>query len=577
VTLFESGPAVLLIEDNPGDARLIKEMLAEDDTTPFRLVCVDRLSRALECLTEERPVLVLLDLSLPDSQGLETFSRVSTHSPSVPIIVLTGNDDQTLALNAVKAGAQDFLVKGRINSDLLVRAMRYSIERKRYQEEIEHQANYDSLTGLANRQLLNDRLRQSVFAQRHERSIAVVFIDLDHFKLVNDSLGHNVGDQLLKLIADRLLLTVRSGDTVARLGGDEFVLILNDQTREQVVFHAVQRMIDVVNEPIEVNGRELNVTCSAGVSLYPQDGPDVDTLLKNADTAMYRAKALGRNNFQFFTAGMNQLVRDRLTLEHTLRRALERNELLLHYQPRVNLRTGTVCALEALVRWNHPEWGLTQPERFIPLAEETGLIVPIGKWVLRHACQQMGEWRKAGLAVSVSVNLSTRQFWTGDLVATVANILNETGVEPTNLELELTEGMIIRDAEKVIATLHGLKSIGVGLSIDDFGTGYSSLSYLRRLPVDAVKIDKTFVTDIDAGGFDSGVLARAIISLGHALNLQVVAEGVETKTQLDFLAAHECDEVQGYYFGEPTSPSDLAWQHLERTGDSWSRRPDSRR
>ena len=568
---------MLLIEDNPGDARLIKEMLAEDDTTPFRLVCVDRLSRALECLTEERPVLVLLDLSLPDSQGLETFSRVSTHSPSVPIIVLTGNDDQTLALNAVKAGAQDFLVKGRINSDLLVRAMRYSIERKRYQEEIEHQANYDSLTGLANRQLLNDRLRQSVFAQRHERSIAVVFIDLDHFKLVNDSLGHNVGDQLLKLIADRLLLTVRSGDTVARLGGDEFVLILNDQTREQVVFHAVQRMIDVVNEPIEVNGRELNVTCSAGVSLYPQDGPDVDTLLKNADTAMYRAKALGRNNFQFFTAGMNQLVRDRLTLEHTLRRALERNELLLHYQPRVNLRTGTVCALEALVRWNHPEWGLTQPERFIPLAEETGLIVPIGKWVLRHACQQMGEWRKAGLAVSVSVNLSTRQFWTGDLVATVANILNETGVEPTNLELELTEGMIIRDAEKVIATLHGLKSIGVGLSIDDFGTGYSSLSYLRRLPVDAVKIDKTFVTDIDAGGFDSGVLARAIISLGHALNLQVVAEGVETKTQLDFLAAHECDEVQGYYFGEPTSPSDLAWQHLERTGDSWSRRPDSRR
>ena len=575
MTLSESGPAVLLIEDNPGDTRLIREMLAEDDTTAFRLVCVDRLSRALECLTEERPVLVLLDLSLPDSQGLETFSRVSTHSPNVPIIVLTGNDDQTLALNSVKAGAQDFLVKGRINSDLLVRAMRYAIERKRYQEEIEHQANYDSLTGLANRQLLNDRLRQSVFAQRHERSIAVVFIDLDHFKLVNDSLGHNVGDQLLKLIAERLLLTVRSGDTVARLGGDEFVLILNDQTREQVVFHAVQRMIDVVNEPIEVDSRELNVTCSAGVSLYPQDGPDVDTLLKNADTAMYRAKALGRNNFQFFTAGMNQLVRDRLTLEHTLRRALERNELLLHYQPRVNLRTGMVCALEALVRWNHPEWGLTQPERFIALAEETGLIVPIGQWVLRHACLQMGEWRKAGLAVSVSVNLSTRQFWTGDLIATVADILGETGVEPTNLELELTEGMIIRDADKVITTLHGLKSIGVGLSIDDFGTGYSSLSYLRRLPVDAVKIDKTFVTDIDAGGFDSGILARAIISLGHALNLKVVAEGVETKTQLDFLAAHECDEVQGYYFGEPTPPSNLSWQHLERTGDSWSRRPDS--
>jgi EAL domain-containing protein (putative c-di-GMP-specific phosphodiesterase class I) len=296
---------------------------------------------------------------------------------------------------------------------------------------------------------------------------------------------------------------------------------------------------------------------------------------------MYRAKALGRNNFQFFRAGMNQVVRDRLTLEHTLRRALERNELLLHYQPRINLRTGTVCALEALVRWKHPEWGLTQPERFIALAEETGLIVPIGKWALHHACVQVREWRKAGLAVSVSVNLSARQFWAGDLTAAIAETLSKTGVEPSNLELELTETMVMRDAEKVITTLHALKSIGVRLSIDDFGTGYSSLSYLRRLPVDAVKIAKTFVTDIDAGGSDNGIFALAIISLGHALNLQVVAEGVETKTQLDFLAAHQCDEVQGYYFGEPTSPercfNDLSWPHLERTRDSWSRRSDSSR
>ena len=561
--LSDGDQTVLLIEDNPGDARLIREMLAEDPADLFRLSCVDRLSRGLECLAAQLPALVLLDLSLPDSHGLETFSKVYTHSPNVPIIVLTGNDDQSLALSAVKSGAQDFLTKGKIDREVLVRAMRYSIERKRYQKELEHHANYDGLTGLPNRQLLNDRLKQSVFGQRHQRSIAVVFIDLDHFKFVNDSLGHNTGDKLLRCVADRLQSTVRGCDTVARLGGDEFAIILNDQAREDVIFRAMQRILATVNAPITIDNRELNVTCSAGISLYPQDGPDLETLLKNADTAMYRAKAHGRNNFQFFTAEMNRLVNERLTLEHSLRRALEREELLLHYQPRINLRTGRVEALEALLRWQHPQWGLLPPERFISLAEETGLIVPIGTWVLHSACAQIREWREAGLPVTVSVNLSVRQLWSGGLVKTVAETLADTGVEPAHLELELTESMVMHDVKKATAALQELRSIGIRLSIDDFGTGYSSLSYLRRLPVNAVKIDKTFVHDIDAGP-DQGILARAIISLGHALNLKVGAEGVETRAQLDFLAAQQCDDVQGYYFGKPAS-AEKCYEGLSQT------------
>ena len=419
---------VLLIEGNPGDARLIREMLAEEPDSPFQLHFSERLAHGLDFLANEKPDLVLLDLSLPDSLGLETFAKVYEHSPAVPIIVLTGTDDKTVALNAVKGGAQDYLVKGRLDRELLVRAMQYSIERKRYQVQIEHQANYDSLTGLPNRTLLHDRLRQAVFAQRAIRSIAVVFIDLDHFKFVNDSLGHNMGDELLKSMGERLRAVLRPGDTVARMSGDEFVLILNDQQNEEVIFRAMQRIAAKVAEPITINGKELYITCSAGISLYPQDGPDVDTLLRNADVAMYRAKEAGRNNFQFFTAEMNQLVNDRLQLEHNLRRALERKEFLLHYQQKVSLKTGAVIGAEALLRWNHPEWGLVRPARFIPVAEETGLIVQIGEWVLREACRQNRAWQDEGLDPGmVSVNLSARQFRQEGLVRTVSRVLAETG------------------------------------------------------------------------------------------------------------------------------------------------------
>jgi diguanylate cyclase (GGDEF)-like protein len=553
---------VLLIEDNPGDARLIREMLADEEGAPFALRCADRLSAGIELLGRETPALVLLDLSLPDSFGLETFARVYAHSPGVPIIVLTGNDDHTVALSAVKGGAQDFLVKSRLERELLLRSMQYSIERKRYQVQLEHQANYDALTGLPNRNLLHDRLRQAVFSQRSPRAMAVVFIDLDNFKFVNDSLGHGVGDKLLQGMAERLRGVLREGDTVARLGGDEFVVILNEQPSEEVIFRAMQRIIHEVGLPMQIDGHELSLTCSAGISLYPQDGTDVDTLLRNADAAMYRAKDHGRNNFQFYTSEMNERISERVVLETALRRALERNEFQLHFQQKTALRAGEkggaaggLAGAEALVRWNHPEWGLLRPERFIPLAEETGLIVRIGEWVLREACRQTRAWLDAGLAPGlVSVNLSARQFRQEGLVRTVSRILEETRLDPRHLELELTESMVMHNVQAAIATLHGLKSIGVQLSVDDFGTGYSSLAYLKDFPIDTLKIDRSFVRDIGAGETaDEGVIAQAVIQLGHALHLKVIAEGVETDAQVRFLRRHGCDEAQGFFYGEPVS------------------------
>jgi diguanylate cyclase (GGDEF)-like protein len=544
---------VLLIEDNPGDVRLIREMLSDGEGELFELDCVGRLSQGLEYLSTRSAGVVLLDLSLPDSYGFDTFLKVYAHSPKVPIIVLTGHDDQTVALSAVKTGAQDYLVKGKIDRDLLLRSMQYSIERKRYQEQLEYQANYDALTGLPNRNLMHDRLRQSVYAQRYVRSIGVVFLDIDHFKFVNDSLGHNTGDKLLQKVAERLSAAVRDGDTVARLGGDEFILILNDQTGQEVIYRAMQRIIGKVAEPIDIDGQELLVTCSAGISLYPQDGPDVETLLKNADAAMYRAKEKGRNNFQFYTAEMNRQVNERLKMETSLRRALERNEFEVYYQPRIDVESGVLVGCEALLRWQHPDLGLTLPERFIGLAEETGLIVPIGEWVLKSACAQARAWQKNRRApIAVSVNLSMRQFKQEALTGAVDDALRSSGLDPRLLEMELTESLIMHDTEVAIRVLGRLREIGVAISVDDFGTGHSSLSYLTRLPISALKIDQSFVQNISGTGrADEGIVAQAIISLAHNLKLKVVGEGVETQPQFEFLKRHSCDEVQGYHFGRP--------------------------
>ncbi|HEV3106607.1 MAG TPA: EAL domain-containing protein [Trinickia sp.] len=417
----------------------------------------------------------------------------------------------------------------------------------RYQEQLEYQANYDSLTRLPNRNLLRDRLEQAI--ARAER-LAVVFIDLDGFKNVNDSLGHSVGDRLLAVVAERLAKSARASDTVARHGGDEFVIVLTD-VDESALITWMERVRATIAEPVVLDGTELYVGCSMGASLSPQDGEDVETLLKKADLAMYRAKDMGRNTFQFYQPEMNTSAGARLNLERRLRRALRDGEFVLHYQPQVDIGSGKIVGMEALVRWHDPEVGLVLPSAFIPFAEESGLIGPLSEWVLREACRQNKAWQEEGLPPArVSVNLSARQFQQRNIAKLVMSILEETGLEPQYLELELTESTIMRNAEEAVIMLNELHALGIGLAIDDFGTGYSSLSYLKRFPVDRLKIDRSFVSDIGASNDDETITA-AIIALAHSLKLQVIAEGVETAEQLDFLKQRACNEMQGFFFARP--------------------------
>jgi len=431
-------------------------------------------------------------------------------------------------------------------------------DNRRYQEELEHQANHDSLTDLPNRNLLRDRIGQAiVFADRYAQVAVIAFLDLDNFKLINDSLGHDAGDQLLKLAAGRLASLLRASDTVARIGGDEFVLVLHFSDGDGMIGQHIQRLLTSIAQPFTINGREVFVTCSVGVSIYPQDGRDGDTLLRNADAAMYRAKEQGKNTFQFYTRELNERVGERLDLESDLRRALERGELAVYYQPQVELATGRIVGAEALVRWRHPSRGAVDPGRFVMIAEETGLIVPIGDWILRTACEQIKAWLGAGLPpLVVAVNLSARQFRQTQLADIVEAVLSETGVEPRFLELELTETVVMHDPKEAEAALRRLKSMGLRVAIDDFGSGYSSLNYLKRFPIDKLKIDGSFVQDLPENG-DSAAIVLAVISLGHSLGLRVIAEGVERKSQAAFLRAHGCDEIQGYYYGAPMPASEF--------------------
>jgi len=476
----------------------------------------------------------------PIPPHLEIFARVTESGQPANFEANWDLLDREFHLSAFSPGAGRFAT---VLEDIT--------DRKHAEREMERLAYFDVLTGLPNRSLFRDRLEQALaLAGRNGSQVALMFLDLDQFKEVNDTLGHATGDQLLALVAKRLSQSVRRSDTVARLGGDEFVIILSGVNGEQDAGAMARKVLDALSAPVPVAEREIFITGSLGIALYPHDGRDAEALIRNADAAMYQAKEQG-DTCRFYTAAMNAQALERLLLGNDLRRALERDEFFLVYQPQINVSTGMIIGMEALIRWRHPELGLLPPTQFIPLAEETGLILPIGRWVLETACNQARIWQTAGFQpLMVSVNISGRQFREADLPRTIAEILERTGLEAGYLELEITETILMENAETTRRTLETFKEMGLQLAIDDFGTGYSSLSYLKHFPIDRLKIDRSFVSDITEHA-DDAAIAEAIIALAHSLHLKVIAEGVETREQLEFLRSRRCDEMQGFYFRRP--------------------------
>ncbi len=565
--MISNAPRTLLaVEDNPGDARLLREMLRDEGGYNACLLHASNMAEAEVILGDHAVDIILLDLGLPDVQGLDAVRRARAAAPRLPLIVLTGLDDEEVAGQALQEGAQDYIIKGQIDLRGLLRAIRYAVERKSMEDsardmalKIAHTAKHDDLTGLPNRVLLSDRIDFAIsLAMRHKTKLAVLFLDLDGFKHINDSLGHSTGDELLKSIGGRVLSSVRGADTVSRQGGDEFVVLLADVQRAEDAAISATRILESVAQVHNIDEQDLHVTASLGISIYPDDGHNAETLIKNADTAMYQAKDMGRHTYQFFKPAMNDRAVERLSIETDLRRALERNELELHYQPKVDLATGLISGAEALLRWNHPIRGWIPPAQFISVAEDCRLILPIGEWVLREACRQAQRWRADGLSFgSMAVNVSAVQFREHNFAQRVFSVLAQAGMDPKRLELELTESVLMTGAESTASTLQTLRRAGVKVALDDFGTGYSSLSYLERFPVDCLKIDQSFIRQISAVGAKN-TLVTAIINMAHTLGLRVVAEGIETENELKFIKSCGCDEGQGYYFSRPQNPSMFA-------------------
>ena len=543
---------LLLIEDNPGDAVLIRALLDETDVRDLQLTHVETLGQGVAKLEEARFSAVITDLNLPDSSGIGTLQRLVATGSDIPVIVLTHSDDDPVAIEMVKCGAQDYLIKGQSDGALILKTVRYAIERKLSDRHLRYLSHHDKLTGLANRELFKDRLAQAVArAERSGNLVALLFLDLDRFKSINDMLGHLAADKLLVAVAERLKTCVRNVDTIARLGGDEFTIVLEDVATPFDAELVCRKVVGALEDPLEIEDQEIYATASIGVTFFPTDATEVTGLIRNADVAMYRAKEDGRNKYHLFTADLNARAVERLSIETALRHALDREELFLCYQPKVNLQTGRVLGVEALVRWQHPHRGIVSPDEFVPVAEETGLIVPVGEWVLRQACEDALRWSRSGVEdVNVAVNLSARQFRQGDLLKTVDNIFCELSFDPNRLELEITESLLMDDTEASEVALYDLKAFGLSIYLDDFGTGYSSLAYLKKFPIDGLKIDRSFIRDIP-GDVDDEAITRAIVALSQALRLKVVAEGVETRAQLDFLNLEGCDEVQGYLFSKP--------------------------
>ncbi len=564
---------VMMVDDEPTTLEVLQAFL--EDAGYKNFVTTSQSTCALELLAKANPDVVLLDLNMPEITGFDILAAMRVHSKFryIPVIVLTSSTDAETKLKALQLGATDFLAKPVDSSELALR-LRNTLTAKAYQD---HLTYYDVLTGLPNRQLFLDRLllllRQ---AERDGRSSALLHIDLDRFKQINDTLGHRLGDELLKGVAQRLLQCVRAVDSVgvlelhdsqtslSRVGGDEFTVLLPEIARAEHAARVARRILTALEEPLHVEDHEVFVTPSIGIAVSPDDGTNIETLLKHADIAMYHAKQRGRNTYEFYSQGMNVRALERLSLENQLRKALDRDELRLVYQPKVDIRTNQITGAEALLRWQHPDLGLVSPVEFVPLAEETGLIVPFGEWVLHEACKQNKALQAAGFGtLRIAVNVSIRQLRGHGLTQKIHDVLESSGLAPQDLTLELTESLLMENAKESVEVLQQMKAMGVKLSIDDFGTGYSSLSYLRQFPLDELKIDRSFISEIQADVHDAPIVT-AIIAVAHSLGLTVVMEGVETEQQLAFLREQGCDEYQGYLFSKPVTGEEFA-EMLART------------
>jgi diguanylate cyclase (GGDEF)-like protein len=563
---------VLVVEDNAADAMVAQAAVAKAGRGASTALRAASMAQALAILGSQTVHLVLLDLNLPDSQGLATLQRVRA-ATRCPIIVVTSEERAGLDEEAEEAGAYEILHKGTLSADTIARLLRLAEGQRRTQEQLErteqrfrsaeetlHQlARIDAVTGLPNRRLVEERLEQLIAqSRRHGGGAGVLLVDLDRFKLVNDTLGRRTGDKLLAQVGERLRACVRIEDTVGRLGGDEFAVVIGALPQSETAAVVARKMLDSFDAPFDLGGRETFVTASIGVSIFPQDGGDAQGLLQRAEVAMYRAKEASRNGYCFYAAEMNARAGAMLQLNSDLRRAVEHSEFELHYQPKVDLATGTMNGMEALLRWRHPELGLVPPAEFVPALEETGLIVPVGEWVLAEACRQLDGWARAGLApVPIAVNLSAKQFRQRDLDAVIGRVLAQRGIPGSLLELEVTESCLMEDSWDAAGQLRALRASGMRISVDDFGTGYSSLAYLTRLPLSALKIDRGFV-DAALSDPNAAAIVKMVIEMARNLRYDVIAEGIETERHVEFLLRQGCGQGQGYFFGKPMPAAMIA-------------------